>query len=75
VLTQVAGIAVDDVTMASVVAVADVEQAPVGLDRWGPRPDASRCGLLVPRGACDHGRNYATTTTTFPSFWPVSACL
>ena len=28
-----------------------------------------------PRGDCDRGRNYATTTATFPSFWPVSAYL
>jgi len=31
--------------------------------------------LLGPAGGGDRGRNYATTTTTFPNFWPVSAYL
>ena len=33
---------------------------------------------LALRQACirhTHGRNYATTTTMFPNFWPVSAYL
>jgi hypothetical protein len=30
-------------------------------------------GLLGPRGGCDRGGNYATTTTTFPNFCAVSA--
>jgi hypothetical protein len=31
--------------------------------------------LFDPEEAGDRGRNYATTTTMFPSFWPDSAYL
>jgi hypothetical protein len=42
---------------------------------WEMRVDEAPGVQVMQDGCCDRGRNYATTTTMFPSFRPVSAYL